>query len=143
MAEIKTLASIRDKYARVTPGRTEDYANGIAGPSKDWADVTGKANEAYKQGVQDAITRNAFQKGVVKAGTGKWQVRAASVGVERWGPGVRAGVEAYEKGFAPFQEVIARTTLPVRYPSGDPRNYARVQAIGEALRKARVGSAGK
>jgi len=37
MAEIKSLASIKDKWTRVTPGRTEDYKLGIQNPKRDWA----------------------------------------------------------------------------------------------------------
>jgi len=142
MAGIKTTAQIREKYARVTPGRAEDYASGVAAPRKDWAKVTAAAEPAYTAGVTAAITRKAFGKGVTQAGTAKWQGRSLTVGVERWGPGVLAAVDAYERGFAPYRDVIEKTILPVRYPVGDPRNYARVQAIGEALRKAKVGAGG-
>lgn len=143
MAAIKSVAAIRDKYARVTPQRTEDYRLGVGTPRVDWAMATKGAESAYQEGVTSAIARKAFGKGVEKAGTAKWQGRATTVGVDRWGPGVVAGVDAYERGFSPFREVIEKTSLPPRYPSGDPRNYARVQAIGEALRKAKLGGGGR
>jgi len=139
MAEIKSLAAIREKYARVTPGRGEDYAAGVAAPRKDWAEATAAAEGAYNAGVQAAIQRKAFASGVKSAGTERWAGRAGTVGVERWGPGVMAGVDAYERGFAPFRETIASTRLPPKYPRGDPRNYERVKALGEALRKKAVG----
>lgn len=142
MAEIKNIAQIREKYARVTPGRAEDYASGVAAPRKDWAKVTALAEPAYKAGVTAAMTRGAFAKGVNAAGTAKWQGRALTVGAERWGPGVTAAVDAYERGFSPFRATIEKLTLPPRFPVGDARNYARVQAIGEALRKAKVGVSG-
>ncbi len=143
MAAIKSIVAIREKYARVTPGRTEDYAAGVASPRKDWATVTGAAEPAYKAGVQAAMTRGAFGKGVAEAGTAKWQGRALTVGVERWGPGVLAAVDAYERGFAPYRDVIERLRLPPRYPVGDARNYERVKAIGDALRRAKVGGGSK
>ena len=142
MAEVKSLAQIREKYARVTPGRAEDYAAGVAAPRKDWAKVTALAEGAYKAGVTSAMARNAFGKGVTQAGTAKWQGRSLTVGAERWGPGVTAAVDAYERGFAPYRGVIEKLSLPARFPTGDARNYARVQAIGEALRKAKTGSSG-
>lgn len=139
MAEIKSLASIRDKYARVTPQRQEDYAAGVLAPRRDWADAASGGNAAWKAGLQSAITRDAFVKGVRKTGTAHWQSKAATLGAERWGPGVLAGVDAYEAGFGPYRETIEATKLPARYPTGDPRNYERVKAIGEALRKKKVG----
>lgn len=139
MTEILSLTAIRDKYARVTPQRGEDYAAGIAAPKRDWADETAGADAAYKAGVQAAIQRGAFPKGVRAAGTAKWQSKSATIGVERWGPGVLAGVDAYERGFAPYRETIESVRLPARFPTGDPRNYERVKALGEALRKKKVG----
>jgi len=138
MAEVKSLEAIRAKYARVTPQRAEDYAAGVAAPKRDWADATKGAEKAYVAGVQAAIQRNAFSKGVDAAGTARWQNRAGTVGVERWGPGVLAGVDAYERGFAPYREAIQAVRLPARFPAGDPRNYERVKAIGDALRKKKL-----
>jgi len=139
MAEIKALAAIREKYARVTPARSEDYAAGIEAPKRDWSAATAAAEGAYDEGVQAAVSRGAFKKGVTAAGTDKWKKKAASVGVDRWGPGVRAGVDAYEAGYGEYRAVIEGVKLPPAYPRGDPRNYARVQAIGEALHKKRIG----
>ena len=142
MAEIKNIAQIREKYARVTPGRAEDYASGVAAPRKDWAKVTALAEPAYQAGVTAAISRKAFGRGVNQAGTQKWQGRSLTVGAERWGPGVTAAVDSYERGFAPYRATIEKLSLPARFPVGDARNYARVQAVGEALRKAKVGASG-
>lgn len=135
MAEVKSMQRIREKYARVTPQRSQDYEYGVKNPRRDWASATTEADDAYREGVQAAIQRNAFSEGVRAAGSEKWQGRAATVGVQRWGPGVQAGVSAYEEGFAPYRQVIESTTLPERFPKGDPRNYERVRAIGEALRR--------
>lgn len=139
MAEIKSLSAIRDKYARVTPMRAEDYAEGVLNPRRDWASAALGGNAAWKAGVQAAITRDAFARGVRETGTPHWQEKAATLGAERWGPGVLAGVDAYERGFGPYHEVIMATKLPARYPVGDPRNYERVKAIGTALRKKKTG----
>ena len=139
MAEIKAMASIREKYARVTPMRAEDYSNGVLAPRRDWADAAAGGDAAYKAGVQAAIARGAFVKGIRKAGTATWQAKASTLGAERWGPGVLAGVSAYESGFAPYREEIEKVKLPARYPTGDPRNYERVKAIGDALRRKKVG----
>ena len=139
MPAVKTIAAIRDKYARVTPGRAEDYATGVAAPRVDWANATAAAEPAYSAGVTAAIQRKAFGAGVKRVGTARWASRAETVGAERWGPGIMAGVDAYERGFAPYREVIEKTTLPPKYPRGDPRNYERVRVLGEALRKKAAG----
>lgn len=139
MAEIKRLDSIREKWARVTPGRTEDYKLGIQNPKRDWETETKDAADRYKAGVDQAHAKGLFAKGVDKAGTKKWQDRALKKGPGRFAEGVYIAAPDYEKGFAPFHAAIERTTLPPRFPKGDPRNYERVKVIGTALHEEKVG----
>ena len=136
--DIKSIAKIAEKYARVTPQRATDYAEGVQSTPVDWAKVTAAAGASYAAGVQAAITRKGFEKGVTSAGTERWRAKALDVGTSRWGPGVQAGAGDYAARFAPYADVLAKTTLPPRFPTGDPRNYARVAAVGEALFKKRT-----
>ena len=138
MPAIRSISDIAEKWTRVTPGRSEDYRGGIEAPKKDWETETKAAEGAYKAGVTKAAAEGRFGKGVDKAGTAKWKDRALLVGVDRWGPGVSVAGPAYASGFGPFRDVIERTTLPPRGPKGDPRNYERVKAIGDALHKAKL-----
>lgn len=139
MAEVKDTEQIAEKWARVTPQRTEDYAQGIQNPRRDWKGSTVAAASSWGQAVSQAVTDKRFEKGVAKAGSEKWQSKAASKGTERWGPGVSGSRGDYEEGFAPFREAIARVVLPPRFPAGDPRNIERVRVIASALRKAKLG----
>ena len=139
MPAIKPISEIAEKWTRVTPARSEDYKSGIESPKKDWATETKAAETAYKSGVTKAAAEGRFGKGVAAAGTEKWKKKALDVGVDRWGPGVSIAGPSYEKGFSPYRDVIERTTLPPKGAKGDPRNYERVKAIGEALHKAKLG----
>ncbi len=134
MPPVKDVSKISEKWARVTPQRTEDYDDGISNPSVDWASATKAAEDRYKEGVQKAVSRGAFGKGVSKAGTEKWQRKAKEVGTRRWGEGVQAAKSDFAAGFAPYAAAIESVKLPPRYPKGDPRNIARVAAIAKALR---------
>lgn len=140
MAEIKSLDRIGKKWQTVTPQRADEYEEGIKNPRKSWQQATEDASEAYASGVQEAISNDSFSKGVGEAGDAKWREGALKKGVRRWPEGVRLGGEAYRRGFAPYHSVIAGVTLPPRGPKGDPRNYDRVKAIGEALHEEKVGS---
>ncbi|GAI67571.1 unnamed protein product [marine sediment metagenome] len=71
MAEIKSLSSIRDKWTRVTPGRTEDYKLGIQNPKRDWETETVEAKDNWKAGIDAAAAKDLFAKGVIKAGSKK------------------------------------------------------------------------
>lgn len=138
MPAIKATSEIAEKWSRVTPQRTEDFEIGVKNPRRDWATQTKAAEGAYAQGVQTAIQEKRFGKGVDKAGTGKWQENTATKGVDRWGPGVQAGQDAYEAGFSPYANRIQSTKLPPRFPKGDPRNIERVRVMAAALRNQKV-----
>ncbi len=127
-----------EKWARVTPQRTEDYAQGIQNPREDWEKATSGAAKNYAEGVTKGIQDDRFAKGVRKAGTAKWQRKSIEVGAQRFGPGVQAAVSDYQQGFAPFAAVIEATTLPKRFAKGDPRNIERVKVIAAALREAKL-----
>lgn len=139
MAEIRSTSKIVEKWARVTRARQQDFQEGVRAPRRDWADATAAAESTYEQGVQEAIARKSFGRGVSDAGTAKWKRKIEAVGVQRWAPGVAAAVEDFDRGFGPYAETIAATQLPPRFPAGDPRNFERVRVLGEALHAKKVG----
>jgi len=139
MPKVRSTAAIAEKWARVTPQRSEDYRKGVADPKVDWSQATQAAHERYKAGVIAAANEGRQLAGVKKAGTKKWQDKAASVGPSRFSEGVSVAAPDFEKGFAPFRDVIEKTTLPERYPKGDPRNWDRSRVLGIAMNKAKTG----
>lgn len=139
MAEIKSITAIQEKWGRVTPQRSEDYALGIKNPKRDWAQAATSAKESHKAAMTQAATNDSYAKGVAKAGTAKWQEKATKKGPARFAEGVVVGASDYGTGFAPYAEVIKATTLPARFPKGDIRNLERVKAVSQALRKKKMG----
>lgn len=139
MAEIKSLSSIRDKWTRVTPGRTEDYKLGIQNPKRDWETETLAGKDNWKAGVDAAAAKDLFAKGVAKAGSNKWRDRALKKGPGRFSEGVYLAGPDYEKGFAPYHAAIERVDLGPRFPKRDPRNLERVKKIVDALIEQKVG----
>lgn len=133
MAEIKSLAAIKEKWTRVTPGRTEDYKLGIQNPKRDWADEALAAKGNWKAGVDAAAAKDLFAKGISKAGTAKWKERALRKGPGRFAEGVYIAGPDYEKGFAPFHAAIEKIDLGPRFPRRDPRNLNRVKMVVDAL----------
>lgn len=137
MPAIRSGAKIAEKWAEVTPLRSTQYEDGVRDPLRDWQKNTEAAHEAWKSGVQDAIAKGRFPKGVNKAGNSKWQSKSIAKGPSRFREGVSIAGPDYEKGFAPFRDVIERTTLPPRFAKGDPRNIQRVAVMAAALAEAR------
>ena len=139
MAEIKSMSRIRDKWTRVTPGRTEDYKDGIQNPRRDWAEEAEAASDTYKAGVDAAHIKGMYPKGVREAGTAKWKDHALKKGPGRFAEGVYIAGPDYEKGFDPYRKVIEAVDLGPRFPKRDPRNLERVRKVVEALVAEKVG----
>ncbi|MBA7707574.1 hypothetical protein ES703_116449 [subsurface metagenome] len=136
---VKTAAAIAKKWARVTPERTQDYEDGVKNPAKDWEKETIAAESRYEAGIKDAMARKAFGKGVKQVGTAKQQSKSILKGIPRWPEGVRGAQDDMQKGMEPVVKVLEGLTLPERYPTGDPRNIKRVEAIQQALHKMKTG----
>ena len=133
MAEIRPLSQVRDKWTRVTPGRTEDYKIGVQNPRRDWQEETEAGKENWKAGVDQAHAKDLFAKGVRAAGTAKWKEKALKKGPGRFAEGVYIAGPDYEQGFRPYHAAIAAVDLGPRFPRRDPRNIERVKRVVEAL----------
>lgn len=139
MAEIKPMATIADKWTRVTPGRSEDYKIGVTNPRRDWATAAAGGKENWKAGIDAAANKNLFEKGILLAGSAKWKSKALAKGPGRFSEGVYLAGPDYAKGFAPYQAAIAGVDLGPRFPRRDPRNVDRVRKVVEALVATKLG----
>lgn len=136
--QIKSADVVAKKYATRGAAAGADYAAGVQTPRQDWAQATEAASQTYAAGVQAAIGNGSFAKGVAKAGTQKWQRKAAGVGAQRFGPGVQAAQGDYASGVTPYLDILRNLTLPPRAPKGDPGNIQRVAAVAQALRQKKL-----
>lgn len=132
---VKDLGKVAEKFATVTPQRSQQYVDGVLNSPVDWAKATAASEGTYEAGVQKAISRKAFGKGVTAAGNQKMKDRVSVHGASRFQAGVATAGPAYEAGFKPYHEVLKRVVLPPRRPRRDPGNLARVQAVTTALGK--------
>jgi len=140
MAEIKSLSAIREKWNRVTPGRSEDYKLGIKNPRRDWEASTLAGETNWKTGVDQAAAKGLFPKGVKAAGTEKWKDHSLKKGPTRFIEGVGYAGPDFEKGYDPYHAAYERLTLPARWPRRDPRNLERVRATVNCFIEEKVGS---
>ena len=136
--QMKSMDQIAEKWSRRASGASADYQAGTSTPRRSWAQATEASEAAYEQGIQGAISRKAFGKGVRRAGDGKWSRGVQEKGVARYGPGVAAARDDYASGFAPYAQVLSSLSLPAKGPKGDPRNLARVAKVTEALHAKKV-----
>jgi hypothetical protein len=138
-AIVKSVNASAEKWQRRASSAGDEYKRGVESTSADWERATTAAKDAYKQGVNDAAARGAFEKGVAAAGNARWKDMASKKGPARFAEGVAVGQGDYQAGVAPYLELIARTDLPPRGATGSEGNYARVSALGKALRGLKTG----
>lgn len=141
MVSIKSLDTISSKWARVTPERATDYEEGIKAPAADWATEAVKGQTAYEAAMRDPAVLKLRSTNIKRVGSEKWSRKALAVGPSRFREGIPAAEDDYKSGFSPYHSVIGALTLPAKGARGDPKNYARVKAIGDALHKKRMGGA--
>lgn len=138
---MKSLDKVTEKWATVTPERAPYYEAGIKAPGRDWAAGAAAGQNAYESAMRDPAVLKLREAHIKAVGSEKWSRKAIAVGPSRFREGVPAAKDDYNKGFAPYHGVIGALALPEKGARGDPKNFARVAAIGNALHKKRMGTA--
>ena len=138
MVEIKPLSVIAKKWQKNASASSDEYREGVKTTRKDWEALTIAADDARKEGLQAADARDAFVKGVARAGTQKWRDRSVKFGPARYRQGVAGSEAEYASGFSNAHSVIAGVTLPPRGPAGSPENHDRSRIIGDALHEDKI-----
>jgi hypothetical protein len=131
---------ICNRWQKNTAGATEDYKKGIANPKRSWGRETCLACDRYSSGVDKAYGRNAFGKGVKKAGTNRWRAKTLLKGPTRFFQGVIDGSNSYADGYKPYHASFPGISLGPRFRRGDPRNIGRCNAVCTAFGKIKVGA---
>lgn len=137
--KVKDNGAIASKYKNRASAAAPDYTAGIQGSGGDWEQNTGAAEGNFEAGVQDAIARKAFGKGVRGSGP-KFVKNAMTLGAQRYPTGVANAEGAYNAGVTPYLDTIRNIALPPRGPKGSPANQQRANAVAAALRAKKVGS---
>jgi hypothetical protein len=135
---LRSLEEISKKWVEETPKRATYYEAGVKAPKADWATEAAAAASVYKAAVTVPHIDKLFSAGVKRAGTAKWQRKATTVGVARFGPGVTAAQEDYKSGWAPYFDELSKLDIKERGPRGADVNFERVIQIGKALNKKRL-----
>lgn len=134
---VPDASRVADKWSRRAEGAGEDYKTGVNTTQASWSAAANAAKETWKQAVTAAAGRDAFGKGVTRAGDQKWKTGATEKGPMRYAQGVSLGKGDYTTNVGPYLQLIAGTDLPARGPAGSPGNIQRVAVLATALRKLR------
>ncbi len=132
-------ARVAAKWQRRAGSAGEEYKQGVLNTPRSWATNAKAAEASWAAGVNEAIGKKRFGKGVDAAGDAKWKTMAEQKGGARYSQGVQTAEQDYATGVGPYLSVISGIDLPPRGPVGSDGNYNRVSAIGRALRQAKMG----
>lgn len=131
---VKDAAASAKKFVARASAAGPDYTNGVSNAGAKWASATKGAADSWALGVQQAAANGRFGAGVNQTSQNKFQTRASTVGAQRYPQGVQGSGDTWASNTQPFLNTIAALNLPPRQPKGSAANYARVQAVGDALR---------
>ena len=137
---MKSAAQSSKKWVEKSGQSAGDYKDGVLNTTKDQAAAAIAAAADYASGVQAAITRGAFAKGLQKSGKSKWQQNSAEKGANRFGEGVANAENEYVQGSSAYDGARAAASSMPRGPKGSEQRYARSKAVGQALRKQKLGA---
>lgn len=136
---IKDVGTLANKLATRAQAAVNDYTSGVQAAGGDWEQNTANSEGNFEAGVQDAIGRKAFGKGVRAAGAALYTKRATELGSTRYGPGVAAGKDRWAQNTGPYLQMLAGLNLPPKGPRRSPQNQQRANAVALALGNMRTG----
>lgn len=134
----KSLAEASANWTQVTPTRSGVYSTNAQAAVSRLVANTIAAIPNYQAAVTGQGVASRIRTNIAGRGARRYPEKIRTVGQQRFASGVQAAQSEYESGFGPFLRVIQGVELPGKGPRGDPRNYALVQAVGEALHRARM-----
>lgn len=137
---MKTAQQASTKYVERAGAASQDYVTGAESSQKDQAAAAIAAAPNYAAGVQAAITRGAYAKGLQASGKSGWLNGIRNKGQNRFAEGVAAGAMKYAQNSGKFDSARSAAESLPRGPKGSEANYARAKAVGQALRKLKVGA---
>lgn|SRR5512145_1803987 len=136
---VKAVGAVAAKWKRRAASAGQEYTEGVTGTPRSWQAASTAAEGSYKQGVTEAANRGAYGQGVARKGDAGWKKATLDKGPMRFSQGVDLAEGDYSSRVQPYLDAIGRVDLPAAGPRGAAGNYARVQRIGEALRKLKTG----
>lgn len=136
---VKDAATAAKNFTERGSVAANSYKAGVTGAGGAWHAGAKAAKDNYAQGVQAAISRNAFERGVDDAGPATYEQAATTVGAANFPGGIQRSAPKYQRNVATYLDTLRQTELPLRGPKGSPANLQRVAVVTEALRRKKVG----
>lgn len=138
---MKSAQEAAKKFVARASVASGDYVTGAAGTSKDQNALAIAAADRYKQGVNEAIAKGRFEKGLRASSRADWLQGVRTKGEARFAEGVSAAEAKYATNSARYDVARGAANNLPRGVRGSEMNYTRSKVVGQALRAVKVGSA--
>jgi hypothetical protein len=136
---MKSASQSSAKFVERAGAASGDYVSGAQSTSKDQAAAAIAAAPNYNAGVQAAITRGAYAKGLQTSGKAGWLKGVTEKGANRFAEGVASGASKYATNSGKYDGARGAANSIPRGPKGSEANFNRAKVVGQALRAAKVG----
>ncbi len=136
---MKTAQQSAEKFASRAGMASGDYLKGAQETTKDQAARAIAAAEVHKAATMEALNAGRYAKGLQRAGRQGWLDGVVKKGSMRYAEGVSAGAGKYAERSAPYDSARNAAAALPRGIKGSATNMARVTAVVNALRAAKVG----
>lgn len=137
---MKTAQQSAQKFVDRAGAASQDFVQGAEQTTKDQSAAAIAAAPNYAAGVQAAITRGAYAKGLQQSGKAGWLKGIREKGANRFAEGVATGAGKYATNSGKYDGARGAADALPRGPKGSEANFARAKAVGLALRKAKIGA---
>lgn len=137
---MKTAQQSAQKFVDRAGAASQDFVQGAEQTTKDQSAAAIAAAPNYAAGVQAAITRGAYAKGLQQSGKAGWLKGIREKGANRFAEGVATGAGKYAANSGKYDGARSAADSLPRGPKGSEANFARAKAVGLALRKAKIGA---
>lgn len=129
----KSTAELAQKLVTRASQAIGDYKDSVAQAGNDWEANTKASEGNYELGVQEAITKKRFGRGVAAAGSAKYTKNAVELGGARYAPGIANAKEAWARGVQPALDVLKGLQLGPKGPKRSQQNRDRSAQVQIAL----------
>lgn len=137
---MKSAAQSAEKFVRNAGNATQDYSDGAQQTTKDQSAAAIAAKGSYASGVQKAISRGAYEKGLQRSGKQGWLKGVTEKGANRFAEGVASSRDKYATESGKYDGARGAAASLPRGSRGSAENYNRSAAVGKALNAQRVGT---
>src|SRR5260221_2090756 len=127
--KVKDIGAITQKYQTRAAAAAGDYKTGVQAAGADWQAGAAAGEPNYVQGVNEAISKGRYGRGIAAAGAQKYVDNAVNLGSLRYPQGVQQAGPSFTKGMAPVLERIRSLNLPPKGPKRSPQNQARAAMV--------------